>query len=93
MKKNYLIGYDISDEKRLKKVAKIVSRFGSRIQYSFYHCFISNTQKIRMKALLQKEIKEDEDQVILLPITVNQLKEMEFMGFKINLQNEGIIII
>ena len=93
MKRNYLIGYDIADPKRLRRVAKVVSGFGSRVQYSFYHCMISNSQKKRMKSLLQKEISEDEDQIIILPITDRQLKEMEFMGFKINLQNEGIIII
>lgn len=93
MKRNYLVGYDISEPKRLRKVAKIVSGFGSRVQYSFYHCFMSNAQKKRMKILLEKEIIENEDQVIILPVTNNQLKEMEFIGFKIQLQNEGIIII
>jgi len=93
MKKNYLVGYDISDTKRLNRVAKIVEGFGMRVQYSFFHCYISNEQKKRMMTLIGKEIQEDEDQVIILPVTERQLKEIEFLGFKVNLRAEGILII
>jgi CRISPR-associated protein Cas2 len=93
MKRHYLVGYDISDPKRLAKVAKTVTGFGSRVQYSFFHCFLSNRQKNKLKSLLNKIIREGEDQIILLPVTEKQLKEMEFLGFKINLEAEGIIIV
>ena len=93
MKKNYIVGYDIADQKRLAKVAKIVQGFGYRIQYSFFHCFISSQQKKRLRQLLQKVIHEGEDQVIIVPVSEKQLKEIEFVGYKINLQAEGIIIV
>lgn len=93
MRRNYLVGYDISDEKRLVKIAKIMQGYGSRIQYSFFHCLLSDRQKAKMKKNLGKIVKEAEDQVIILPITEHQLKEIEFVGFKINLLAEGIIIV
>jgi|APCry1669188970_1035186.scaffolds.fasta_scaffold107453_2 CRISPR-associated protein Cas2 len=93
MKKNYLVGYDISDEKRLVKIAKIMQGYGVRIQYSFFHCLLSDRQKAKMKENLGKIVKEEEDQVIILPVTEAQLKGIEFVGFKINLQAEGIIIV
>ena len=93
MKKNYLVGYDISDHKRLAKVAKVMIGFGSRIQYSFFHCFLADKQKNRMKESLREIIKEGDDQIIILPVTERQLKEIEFVGFKINLHIEGIIIV
>jgi len=93
MKRNYLVGYDISDQKRLPKVAKLMEEYGSRIQYSFFHCFLSDKQKAGMKERLKKLIQEDEDQVIILPVSEKQLKEIEFVGFKIQLEMEGVIIV
>lgn len=93
MRYHYLVGYDIADPKRLAKVAKIVTGFGSRIQYSFFHCFISKRQKAKLKDLLNKVILESEDQVLLMPVSETQIKEIEFLGFKINLEAEGIIIV
>jgi CRISPR-associated protein Cas2 len=93
MKRNYLVGYDIADPARLRQVAKIVECFGVRVQYSFFHCCISEGQKKRMKALLSREIEEKEDQIIILPVTERQLKELDFIGLKINLRAEGILIV
>ncbi|MBN1841086.1 MAG: CRISPR-associated endonuclease Cas2 [Deltaproteobacteria bacterium] len=93
MKRNYLVGYDISDQKRLAKVAKVMTEFGLRIQYSFFHCILADRQKKRMKERLTDIIKEGDDQIIILPVTERQLKEIEFVGFKINLHMEGIIIV
>jgi CRISPR-associated protein Cas2 len=92
MKRHYLVGYDISDEKRLPKVAKVVSSFGNRIQYSFFHCCLSNKQKKALKERLKKVIKEENDQVIILPVTEKQLQEIDCLGYKVNLEAEGIII-
>lgn len=93
MKHNYLVGYDISDPKRLRQVARVIEGFGNRVQYSFFHCFLSQRQKKRMREMLAKVIREGEDQVIILPVTEKQLKEIEFLGYKINLLAEGIIIV
>jgi CRISPR-associated protein Cas2 len=93
MKRNFLVGYDISDPKRLRKVANVISGFGARVQYSFFHCHLSQKQIEKMKKMLKKEIKEEEDQIIILPVTEKQLQEIEFLGYKVNLEAEGIIIV
>jgi len=93
MKTNYIVGYDIADERRLARVAKVVKEFGSRIQYSFFHCYISEKQKERLKDRVKKIIDEEEDQIMILPVSEKQLKEMEFIGFKIRLEVEGVIIV
>jgi CRISPR-associated protein Cas2 len=93
MKHNYLVGYDISDPKRLTRVAKIMKEFGSRIQYSFFHCHISDQQKKRMIERIEKVIRESEDQVMILPVLESQLKSLEFIGVKTQLEIEGVIIL
>ena len=34
----YLVSYDISDPKRLRKVARSLEGFGVRLQYSVFEC-------------------------------------------------------
>ena len=46
-----------------------------------------------MKESLNKIVKETEDQVIILPVTPEQLKSVEFIGYKTNLETEGLIIV
>ena len=35
---HYTVAYDITDDKRRNKVAKILKDFGTRIQYSVFEC-------------------------------------------------------
>lgn len=92
MKRNYLVGYDISDPKRLALVAKIMKEYGYRVQYSFFHCWISDVQKKRLIERVKKIIRENEDQIIILPVLESQLKDMEFIGLKTQVEIEGVII-
>ena len=92
MKRNYLIGYDISNPKRLAKVAKIMKEYGDRIQYSFFHCWISEAQKKRLMGRIKQTIHERDDQVIIVPVTPEQLKSIEFIGVKNQLEVEGVLI-
>lgn len=93
MKRNYVVGYDISDPRRLAKVARVMSGYGTRIQYSFFHCILSSRQKNRMKEQLGKVMNESEDQIIILPVTEKQVNEIECMGYRLVMNMEGVIII
>ncbi|KPA14436.1 CRISPR-associated protein Cas2 [Candidatus Magnetomorum sp. HK-1] len=93
MKTNFLVGYDIADPKRLRKTAKIIQEYGNRVQYSFFHCLISKNQKRNLIDRISKIINNDEDQLILIPITKRQLQEMECIGIKEDLSHHGIIIV
>ncbi|MFP4308545.1 MAG: CRISPR-associated endonuclease Cas2 [Desulfococcaceae bacterium] len=93
MKRDYLLGYDIANARRLAKMGKLASGFGRRVQYSFYHCRLSERQKKQLLARAGELIKEDEDQVLLMPVTEKQLREMECLGLKLNLEAEGIFIV
>ncbi len=38
MRQSYLVTYDIADEKRLRKVFKIMRGYGDHLQYSVFEC-------------------------------------------------------
>jgi CRISPR-associated protein Cas2 len=61
---DFVISYDIADEKRLRRTAKILEREGVRFQYSIY--LLHRFTKMQLQELLEKvlsEIDEKEDDV------------------------------
>jgi CRISPR-associated protein Cas2 len=49
----YLVSYDISDPKRLRKVARSLEGFGVRLQYSVFECPLDDLRLAKLKAELQ----------------------------------------
>lgn len=61
----YLIAYDVRDEKRLLRTAKLLKGYGSRIQLSVFRCRLSKRQIERLKWDLTKIMDEDDDLLII----------------------------
>ena len=66
MRTSYLICYDISDDKRLRKVFQIMRKFGDHLQYSIFECQLTAMDLVRCRAELAKAINQKEDQVLFV---------------------------
>jgi CRISPR-associated protein Cas2 len=66
----YLVSYDICEPKRLRRVAKVLEGFGTRLQYSVFECPLDGMRLAQLKAALDPEINHDEDQVLFVSIGV-----------------------
>lgn len=64
----YLVSYDISDPRRLRRVAKEMEGFGVRLQYSVFECALSETRFAALQSALHELIKHDEDQVLFISL-------------------------
>jgi len=65
-RRRYLVCYDIADEKRLRRVARVLKEYGRRLQYSVFECLLGDTALERLKAALAKVIDADDDQVMFV---------------------------
>lgn len=54
----YLVSYDISSDRRRKKIANILENYGKRIQYSVFECDLDEK---RYTKLYQEIVKETAD--------------------------------
>ena len=77
---SYIVAYDISDPKRLRKVATCCEDFGVRKQYSVFLCRLSATDLVRLKSRLYDLINLQEDQVLFLPVCNRCAAQMEALG-------------
>ena len=79
----YIVCYDISNPKRLRAVCKVCESFGSRLQYSVFECFLGGPQLWKMKAILQKIIHHEEDQVLFISLGLESSQrpvKIEYLG-------------
>ncbi len=68
MRTSYLVTYDISDPDRLRKVFKVMKRFGDHVQLSVFRCDLNGRELIRLKAALVPVMNQNADQVLFADI-------------------------
>lgn len=61
----YLVTYDISDPRRLRRVFRILEGYGEWVQLSVFQCRLSPRRHQRLRAELENEIRQHEDHVLI----------------------------
>ena len=64
----YVVTYDVRDDKRLRRVFKLMRGYGDHLQYSVFRCELSERERVELMEKLTGVIKHDEDQVLLFPL-------------------------
>ena len=75
-----LVAYDISDQKRLARVARVCEDFGVRVQYSVFECRLEEAEFTEFWLRLLSKIDEDEDRIVAYKIDARSAKETMTAG-------------
>lgn len=67
-RRRYLLGYDISDAKRLRSVHRCAREFGYPLQYSLFLCDMDDMELTRLKWGLSDLIVHTIDRVVLIDL-------------------------
>lgn len=62
----YIVTYDISDPKRLRRVFKTMRNYGDHVQLSVFECQLSDKDLVILKDKLNEIIHRSEDQVLFV---------------------------
>lgn len=62
----YLVAYDISDAKRLRRVHRTMRGYGDALQLSVFRCDLTASERVLMIEALTKIINTREDQVMIV---------------------------
>jgi CRISPR-associated protein Cas2 len=68
MRTLYIVTYDITDDRRWRKVFTLMQGYGERVQYSVFRCELSARERIELIAKLTSAVKQDADQVLFFPL-------------------------
>lgn len=63
----HLVSYDVREPKRLRRVAKKLEGYGSRVQYSVFRCRLDRESLEKLHWELT-QIMEDEDDLLVIPL-------------------------
>lgn len=79
----YLVTYDVTDPKRLRRVYKTMRGFGEHLQYSVFRCDLTPVRHVEMTAALIEIIHHDLDQVLIVnlgPVEGASEERIEALG-------------
>ncbi|MGD1277501.1 MAG: CRISPR-associated endonuclease Cas2 [Tepidisphaeraceae bacterium] len=68
MRRCYLVCYDIRNQKRWRKVFKIMNGHGEHWQYSVFFCVLKEIDRVRMQAQLEEHMNLKEDQCVIVDL-------------------------
>lgn len=76
----YLVAYDISCNKRRKKVSDLLEGYGRRVQLSVFELVLTRSKYEELRRRLKPRIDEKEDSVRFYPISRHTLARVEIWG-------------
>lgn len=93
-----LITYDVSlndagGAKRLRKVAKVCTNFGQRVQNSVFECMVNTTQLTEIKHQLEDIINKTSDNIRIYRLGENYSCKIEQLGKSSSYDPSDTIII
>ncbi|HXG66329.1 MAG TPA: CRISPR-associated endonuclease Cas2 [Blastocatellia bacterium] len=96
MRMRYIVSYDISDPKRLRRVHRAMRGFGDPLQYSVFRCDLSPSERILLIETLSGIIHHREDQVMLIslgPSDGRVRERIETLGRAVDEEADRIAVI
>ncbi len=64
----YIVAYDISDQKRWRRIFRLMKGYGEWVQLSVFQCRLTPRQHAELISLLDGVIHHTEDHVILMDL-------------------------
>lgn len=64
----YIVTYDVCDDRRLRKVFRVMRGHGDHLQYSVFRCELSDRERVELMTELSDVVQQDEDQVLFFPL-------------------------
>ena len=76
----YVISYDIADDARRLRVARVLEGYGERVQRSVFECYLDERQLARLKRQVGKAIRPEEDSVRFYRLCEGCRRRVEILG-------------
>lgn len=77
-----IVAYDITDDQRRRKLFKFLKGFGIRTQYSFFECFLSDVQVVKLRAGLLELIDSQEDRLGIMLLCEHCFDRIVRVGYE-----------
>jgi len=76
-----IIAYDVSDDKRRRKLFKLLGSFGVNVQYSFFEVAITRKNFVRLKAKIKNILKFPDDRIVFIEMCEDCWRKVVRWGY------------
>lgn len=88
----YLVAYDVTNNKRLARIAKVAANYGHRLQKSVFHVYLRTNELESMWRELLAVIDPAEDRLILTPLCLRCYHRMRHAGVAPDVSSNSSLI-
>jgi CRISPR-associated protein Cas2 len=89
----YSICYDVKDDARRLKIAKVLKDYGTRVQLSVFEADLDTEKLERLKNRVRKVLNDSEDTLRLYPLCATCMSRIEIIGQGVVTQDPDVIVI
>ena len=92
----FIIAYDVTDDQRRTRVAKLLESYGDRIQYSVFLVDVKMAKMVRLRTALRGCMNGDADSILLCdlgPLEHGGLKRISFVGPQRTITGQGPLVL
>jgi CRISPR-associated protein Cas2 len=96
MRRSYIVFYDISNQKRWRKVFKIMNGHGEWWQYSVFFCVLKEIDRVRMQGQLEEVMNLKEDQCVIVDLGPDEETARDaatVLGSSLPKGEKGVVVI
>ena len=76
----FLVSYDISNDRRRQKTARVLQDFGQRVQYSVFECCLLPAELARLKERLRPLVHPPSDSIRFYALCAADVDRTQVMG-------------
>jgi CRISPR-associated protein Cas2 len=96
MRRCYLVCYDISDQKRWRRIFRAMKGYGEHWQYSVFFCVLKEIDRVRMQSELEAELNLKADQCIIIDLGGDEESAREavaVVGESLPKAQSGVVVV
>ena len=91
----YLVAYDITDQKRWRRIFRLMNGYGEWLQLSLFQCRLTRVQHAEMVTLLDEIIHHDLDHVVIMDMGIAEKVDPKVisLGKNFDVVEKGPVIV
>ena len=87
------ISYDITDNRRRQRLAKVLTNYGHRVQKSVFECQVDDRQYLKLKKSIEEIIDWEDDSVRYYFLCQRCQGNIEISGWGVVREDEDVIVV
>jgi CRISPR-associated protein Cas2 len=88
-----VVSYDITEDRRRNRVAKLMENYGKRVQYSVFECLLQEYSLLQLQEQLQAILDFETDSVRFYRLCVRCRNAIEILGRGTTQHEEPFVIL